>query len=289
MDLTPRLRTRPWIWPTLLSLDAPVVGVLWLILFSVAVRIRVPRSEIAVLAMAVWLIYVADRILDSFRESEGGPLALRHRFYRDYRAAFAVPFCAVLVVSAWISWTRLDARTLRDGVVLAAMVAVYLGVVHFSDDRLQRWFPKELAVAVLFCAGSCLPVAARINDLTVPELSAFGAFVLIAWMNTALIEYAEWIALREGGAEPPAALTINVARGALPLGIAIGALAIVALALPGFRILQPVLLAEMASAVALAALGASWPRLSSHVLRISADVVLCTPAVVLVVLAAIGR
>lgn len=289
MDTTLQLRRRPWIWPALLSLDAPVVAVLWQSLFSVALGIRVPAPETAVLAMAVWLIYVADRILDSFREGEREPLAPRHRFYREYRATFAFPFCAILLLAAWIAWIYLDARTLRDGVVLAAIVAAYFGVVHLSGKRLQRWFPKELAVAILFCAGSCLPVAARIRKLTSPELAAFAAFVLCAWMNTALIEHTEWITLREGGAEPPAALTNIVARGALHLGIAIGALVIAAMARPEFRMLRPVLLAELASALALAALGTARRRLSSHILRISADAVLCTPAVVLAVMAVIGR
>ncbi|MGH9562164.1 MAG: hypothetical protein ACRD3S_11985 [Terracidiphilus sp.] len=285
MDSPLRLSTRPWIWPALLSLDAPVIAVLWLLLFSRALRMHVPRAETAVLAMAVWLIYVADRILDSLGESEREPLAPRHRFYRDYRTAFVAPFCAILLLAGWLAWTRLDERTLRGGVVLAAVVGAYFGVVHLSDSRAQRWFPKELAVALLFCAGTCLPVIARIGDPSVPQVAVFAIFALAAWMNTALIEYAEWITLREGGAEPPAALTVAVARGALPIGIVIGALALAALAAPVFASLRPVLLAEAASVLALAALGASWQRMSPYALRISADAVLCTPAIVLAALA----
>jgi hypothetical protein len=289
MDSTLRLRTRPWIWPALLSLDAPIVAVLWLMLFSRALCVRVPRTETAVLAMAVWLIYVADRILDSFRESERKPLALRHRFYREYRAAFVVPFCAILLLAAWIAWTRLDVRTLRDGVGLSAMVAFYFGVVHLSGSRLQQWFPKELAVAILFCAGTCLPIFTRVGRPSGPDLGAFAVFVLVAWMNTALIENMEWRTLREGGLEPPPALTVIVARYVVPLGIAIGVSAMAAVAMPAFRALRPVLIAEAASALALAALGGSSRRVSSHVLRISADAVLCTPAVFLVVFAFLSR
>jgi hypothetical protein len=281
--------TRPWVWPALLSLDAPIVAVLWLTLFSHALRVRVPRTEMAVLAMAVWLIYVADRILDSFRESERKPLALRHRFYREYRAAFVAPFCAVLLIAAWIAWTRLDARTLRDGVALSAMVAFYFGIVHLSGSRVQQWFPKELAVAVLFCAGTCLPVFARVGRPSGPDLGAFAVFVLVAWMNTALIEHTEWITLRDGGLEPPPTLTVVVACYVVPLGIVIGGSAIAAAAVPVFRTLRPVLLAEAASALALAALGASWRRISSHVLRISADAALCTPAIVLAVFTFLGQ
>jgi hypothetical protein len=289
MDSTLRLRRRPWLWPALLSLDAPAIAVLWLLLFSRALGVGVPRTETAVLAMAVWLIYVADRILDSFRESEREPLAPRHWFYRQYRAAFVAPFCAILLLAAWLAWTRLDERTLRGGVALAAIVAAYFGVVHLSGQRAQRWFPKELAVAILFCAGTCLPVFTRLGAVSSAEIAAFVAFVTIAWMNTALIEYTEWVTLREGGAERPAALTIALARWSALLGIAIGALALGALAAPDFHALRPVLVAEAGSALALAALGGSWRRVSSHVLRISADAVLCTPAAVLAAMALMRR
>jgi hypothetical protein len=290
MDSTLRLRTRPWLWPALLSLDAPAIAVLWLLLFSGALGVRVPRTETAVLAMAVWLIYVADRILDSLRESEREPLAPRHWFYREYRAAFVAPFCAILLLAAWLAWTRLDERTLRGGVALAAMVAAYFGVVHLSGNRAQRWFPKEMAVALLFCAGTCLPIFVRLGGASSAEIAVFVAFVLVAWMNTALIEYTEWITLREGGAEErPAALTIAVARWMGPLGIAIGGMALGATAASAFRVLWPVLIAEAGSAMALAALGATWGRVSSHVLRISADAVLCTPAAVLAAMALMRR
>ena len=289
MDATLRLRTRPWIWPGLLSLDAPVVAVLWLLLFSASLNIRVPRSETAVLAMAVWLIYVADRILDSFRESEREPLAPRHRFYREYRAAFVAPFCLILLLAAWMAWTRLDERTLRAGVALAAIVAAYFGVVHLSGSAAQRWFPKELAVALLFCAGTCLPIFVRIGGIGITGISAFIGFVLVAWMNTALIEYAEWIALRDGGAEEPPALTVAVARAMVPLGIAIAILTVIAVAMPAFRDLRLIMLAEAGSALALLALRLSWSRISTYVLRISADAVLCTPAVILGVTALLRR
>jgi hypothetical protein len=289
MDATLRLRTRPWIWPGLLSLDAPVVAVLWLLLFSESLSVPVPRTETAVLAMAVWLIYVADRIMDSFRESEREPLAPRHRFYREHRAAFVAPFCIILLLAAWLAWTKLDERTLRGGVALAAIVAAYFGVVHLSGSVARRWFPKELAVAVLFCAGTCLPVFVRVRSLNIPEIAAFIGFVLVAWMNTALIEYTEWIALRDGGAEQPPALTIAVARDMIPLGIAIAAASLAAISTGAFRDLRPVLLAEAGSALALVGLRAGWQRISTYVLRISADAVLCTPAVLLGVIALLRR
>jgi len=266
-----------------------VVAVLWLLLFSESLRVRVPRTEMAVLAMAVWLIYVADRILDSFRESEREPLAPRHRFYREHRAAFVAPFCVILLLAAWMAWTKLDERTLCSGVALAAIVAAYFGVVHLSGSLAQHWFPKELAVALLFCAGTCLPVFVRVRSISIPDIATLIGFVLVAWMNTALIEYTEWMALRDGGAEQPPALTIIVAQYMIPVGIAIAAAGLAAVAFAAFRDLRPVLLAEAGSALALVGLRASWQRISTYVLRISADAVLCTPAILLGAIALLRR
>ena len=59
-----------WAWLHLLSLDAPLVAVLWQLLFTKALRVHLPPVVTLVTALAIWLIYVADRILDSYQEGE---------------------------------------------------------------------------------------------------------------------------------------------------------------------------------------------------------------------------
>jgi hypothetical protein len=276
-----RLRGRPWIWPTLLSIDAPVVAVLWLGLFARSLELRVPTDVMVVLALAVWLIYVADRILDSYREGDETPLALRHRFYRAHRRLFALPFFAILLLTAWMACTQLDHRILRNGFILALIVGAYFLVVHAAGAMARAWFPKELAVALLFAAGTCLPLWTWLRGA--PELAALAGFVLVAWMNTVLIEYSEWMGMREGASQRPHSLTIAIGKHIVLFGVVVAALALGALAASGFSNLRSVLLAEAASALILCALGLRWRKISSYALRIAADVALCTPAVLLVV------
>lgn len=282
MSANLRLRSRPWIWPTLLSIDAPVVAVLWLSLFARSLQLRVPAAVIAVLGLAVWLIYVADRILDSYREGDEAPLALRHRFYRAHRRLFALPFFATLLLTAWMACTQLDHAMLRNGFILALVVGAYFVVVHIARAKAQAWFPKELAVAALFAAGTCLPVWPEMRGA--PELAAAGGFVLVAWMNTALIEYAEWMGMRAGASQRPHPLTIAMGRYYVLFGIIVAALALGGLVIAAFADLHSLLLAEAGSALVLCALNLRWRKISPYALRIAADAALCTPAVLLVLL-----
>src|ERR1700704_1719121 len=70
---------RFWLWPNLLSLDAPVVAVLWQILFARCFQVPVDALAALLLLLTVWLIYAADRILDARRDECHSP---RHEFYR---------------------------------------------------------------------------------------------------------------------------------------------------------------------------------------------------------------
>ena len=54
-----------WLYPNLLSLDAPLVAVAWLHVFARTWRLDYhPWEAYVTLGLAVWVIYVADRLLD---------------------------------------------------------------------------------------------------------------------------------------------------------------------------------------------------------------------------------
>ena len=114
----------------LLSLDAPTVAVLWTAFFTHAHHRSLPSSELAALFLFVWLLYVADRLLDAWRCSGkaqnrssrttvSASLMPRHRFHLKHRRAFlavAILAAAMLVPLTW----RLPAPDLRLDLSLAA-------------------------------------------------------------------------------------------------------------------------------------------------------------------------
>ena len=49
----------------LLSLDAPTVAALWTWFIASANHIRLPLSSALAMALAVWMLYAADRLMDA--------------------------------------------------------------------------------------------------------------------------------------------------------------------------------------------------------------------------------
>ncbi len=276
-----RLGKSCWRWFHLLSLDAPAVGVLWQLLFAKALHVHLPAVVTLIMALVIWLIYVADRILDSYRAGEGRSEPLRHQFYRAHRVAFLPAFVTVLLATAWMSYADLGFKLWLDGLLLAAVVGGYFALVHLLGSRGQKWFPKEIAVAILFGFGTFLPVGVKIQQLHFRFLLPFLLFLLVLWMNTLLIEYAEWVKLRGGDAERPHESTVLLGQHLAAFGLAVGTLALCATAGRWFPLARPILFAEGLSALALGVLGWQWRGISSYALRLAADAVLLTPLLLL--------
>ena len=60
-----------WLWPTRLTLRAPLVAVLWQILLATSLGLPLNSFAPWALASAVWLIYVADHLIDNARPKRG--------------------------------------------------------------------------------------------------------------------------------------------------------------------------------------------------------------------------
>ena len=79
-----------WLIPNLLSLDAPLVAVVWLYIFAKTWRVEyLPWAAYISLGLVVWVIYVTDRLLDaSLGSSSSGKLEARHEFHQRHRKFF---------------------------------------------------------------------------------------------------------------------------------------------------------------------------------------------------------
>lgn len=179
---------RWWQWPNLLSLDAPVVAVVWqALLAQVTGTMLLPAGRLA-LGLTVWAIYLADRLLD-VREGRTAPPTARHEFSRKNRNGMLALLVAVLVVDAVTVLSLLRAEVARTGWAAAAGVAAYLAVLH--GGRRGNWFPKEALVAALFMAGVFL-VAWTNADGQRAELVGMGAgFFAVVLANLLGVERAD--------------------------------------------------------------------------------------------------
>ena len=142
-----------WLWLNLLSLDAPVIALVWQDFLSRCYPAVLNPPGRCVLGLTVWAIYVADRLLDVRRPASAGE-SVRHRFYRQHRVwargLLAVILAADLVVTGL--WLRPD--VFDNGLLVIGGVVVYLGAFSFSGWGALAW--KKPFAALLFTAGTFL-------------------------------------------------------------------------------------------------------------------------------------
>src|SRR5580692_11172919 len=146
-----------WLWPNVLSLDAPVVAVLWQGFLSDQFHIPLRPAGRLALGLTVWAIYLLDRLMDVRKPvPAGGDGAepARHRFYRRRSKVMTALFIVVLATDALIAILRLRPAVLREGLVPLGGVLIYLVAFHISRGRVRM--PKEIAASILFTAGTFL-------------------------------------------------------------------------------------------------------------------------------------
>jgi hypothetical protein len=256
-----------WLLPNLLSLDAPVVALVWQDFLArvTATPLRPPAR--IVLGLTVWVVYLVDRLLDVRRPAETVE-ASRHQFYRRHRS-FAVALTAVaLLADIGVSLAFLRPLILRNGFIVLGAVLFYLAAVH----GVFRWrLPKELAVALLFTAGTFL-VAWTWTPQPLETLLLPGViFCLLCLVNLTAIESWEWHELRAAhGGRPPRLVTLVAPR----LDVVLGLLAVACLA-AGFR--SPFYWAAGAAAALLWIIWRAGLRLPLDLRRVLVDAALLTP------------
>jgi len=266
----------PLLWLTVLSLDAPAVAVLWQLLFARSLHAPVSASITLLLALVVWLIYVADRLLDTLKVPTQGAEPTRHLFYRRHLWAFLLPFIAGFLLAAWLSLTRLDENTFRYGAAILAAVGVYFLAVHLLSPG-REWLPKEMLVGVLFALGTCFPVLEKTTQAGAAWLAPYGVFTALCWMNCAAIEYEEWKRLRHRQSGLPHPWTLWMGRRFLWLTFA-AAVVVAGLMASGFgRAHRELLAAELLSALAFALIRYKDKSLSTDQFRVLIDLALFTP------------
>ncbi len=241
--------THLWLWPNLLSLDAPVVAVLWQILFARCFQVPVDALAAILLLLTVWLIYAADRTLDAWKGDGHSP---RHEFYQRRWKILLPVWLAVLGLTGWLAAEHLSPSLFLRGVVLLAVVALYFALVH---SGILRW-PKEAAVGVLFALGASLEAWSKVK--TPADVATILLFSGLCWMNCIAIQ--RWEGERLDWSPSAAAIVLACAAAVLLYAH------------------RPVLGgAELASAFAFLLLDRVHRKLSLDAVRVLADVALLSP------------
>ncbi len=159
-----RLRYSLWQWPSLLSLDAVLIGLLWQGLFCQVFLGRWPVwYEASIIGLTIWLVYTFDRLWDGRRIDLSRPHSIRHRFHQRLQNPITALALIGLSIDVALVVTMANARELLVGGILAVLVVCYLVIVHRLRERWTH-FPKEFAAGGIFALGVSLVVWADPPD-----------------------------------------------------------------------------------------------------------------------------
>lgn len=178
---------RWWLWPTVLSLDAPAVALVWQAAAAAVGDVALGWPAAAVLASSVWLAYVADRWIEGWRLAPASVRTVRHAFYQRNRWVILVVWLIVLGLDLAVATRRLSSGELQVGCVLLVPVLAYL-LSHQLVHRHHRWrVPKEALVALLLTAGVGLFPIVRVDAGHAGVWLVLVLFALLCFANCALI------------------------------------------------------------------------------------------------------
>lgn len=269
-----RSRNSPLVLWHLMSLDAPAVAVLWTWFAARIAGITLPLATLVAMGLAVWVLYAADRLLDTRAldpMGDPGEFEARHFFHHRHRTAFATG-----IVVATIALALLLPRLAPDAIHLylteAALMAGYFLLIHATPMRAGRRhiaLPKELMVGPFFAAATFIPTVARNPGMRLVLLPDAVLFAALCCLNCLFIYAWEH-------PQPEAHWTTNRAVPKLPVLAALLIAASLAVAV-AYRALWMYPVACAVCASALLALDRMRSGLARPTLRTAADAALLAP------------
>lgn len=272
----------PFLWLNFVCLDAPLVAIAWQWLFARALNLRLTSPSVGALFFTAWLIYLADRLADTFSLDRDREMSLRHHFCARHRRAWIAAMISVAACDAWLLTRHLDPRIVRFGAWVAAFAAAYL-LINYAAGRVWRVLPiKEVTIGSLFAAGTTTALLPQLRRIEGPLLLTLVLFGALCSFNCVCIAFWERELDTAQGRESIATTWPAAAKYLIAIAICI-----VASALLASRLSVPLAIVNSCVALStllLAALHALRASVTRDQRTALADLVLLTPLLVLAII-----
>ncbi|MBK1881652.1 hypothetical protein JIN85_04460 [Luteolibacter pohnpeiensis] len=273
-----------WLLPNLLSLDAPLVAVAWLFVFAKTWRVAShPWSAYAVLFLAVWVIYVADRLLDAaLRKNDPKRCEERHHFHWRHRGKFLIGLTVATITCLGLTVTTLPIALFAYIFMGMILVMAFFAMSLFSSEGGNEIsYLKNIFGGLAFGYGTAMlahvyqpAMGGPLELLKTREFLCFSALCVLNISAIDLWEHSNRSPDPEVKAADELALT-------LPLTLLGGASLVFALLDHQFST-RPFFYATLTGAALLQILNRTKSRFSLMALRVLADVALMIPLIIFV-------
>lgn len=269
-----------WLLPNLLSLDAPLVAVAWLYVFMQTWRLYHPWEAYVCLGLAVWVIYVADRLLDSAMTGDAGSrLEARHDFHFRHRRFFIIGLIAALLVAVFLVVTRMPMTIYKHLGIGVGLLAAFFGLSMVTAyERQEVPLTKNILAGITFAFGVAMTAHLYRFEFGMWDLFTsreFVCFSVLCILNISAIDLWEHAAKssdREIKASDELALTLPiVVLGAFSIGYAM---------VEDEQATRPFFYTILTAAALMYVLNRNRSRFSIDALRVLADLALLAPVLV---------
>lgn len=182
-----------WFWTRVhyWSLDVALGAVVMCLWLGEQVGVSPDPVDLGCLCLAVWSIYLADRLYDSYTMPYE-PDNLRRNYYLKHRPWLWVALLVGLLscFTLAMGWMRLD-TWLSATLALFVVVGYYLMVI-ISRLFGMEFYSKEMLVALGYAVGLGVPIAAQLpNAFPAPLVLPSLVLGLLAWLNLNTIAWFE--------------------------------------------------------------------------------------------------
>lgn len=274
-----------WLLPNLLSLDAPLVAVSWLYVFSKTWCLGyLPWESYLILGLAVWSIYIADRLLDiSILGSESPNLAARHKFHQQHRKFFSLALViSSMVVIALIIYRMpmsIYGKLLPGGVLIAAFFGLSMLA---TQDQEEIPHAKNIIAGIAFAFGTAIFAQLYRTGFDLREMIASREFIIFATLCTLNISSIDiWEhSSRTSDSETKAGDELSLT---LPLTL-LAATALASALLNNNDTSRPFFYAILTATALLYTLNRKRAKFSMDALRVLADVAMVAPVLLFIAL-----
>jgi hypothetical protein len=222
-EMPERRRTPLWLWPNLLSLDAPIVAIVWLYMFQRIWLQYLSWGYPVALGLAVWGIYILDRIIDVKMLPPGDPrLGPRHEFHQRHTKVMATIAVVALLGAAIVAGFEISYGPLVEyGKFVLFLIVIFFSLTIFSKQDRDIPHLRNLFAGIAFAYGTAMGAhmwsqATGIIDAILPALNLalspeMLAFAVLCTLNISAIHFWEHSRIvndEESGAANDMALTL---------------------------------------------------------------------------------
>ncbi len=182
-----------------MSLDAPLVGIIWLGCFSSIYSISIEFHHYIALFCVAWLAYAGDRILDSLRFHSVSHKLPRHQFATIYFKPLVCVWASVAIFSMLYIFSTLTMTEIICGFSLLGLLAIYFMGCFYFPGLLRGVVPRELIVGVFFSLAAHFFVLIQLSHWGFYTIWTFLCFLILCSLNCLSISRWEYFSDEQSG------------------------------------------------------------------------------------------